>query len=181
MEGWNRADFYDRTGLLWINPSPNMRSLTAALLYPGIGLLETTNVSVGRGSDRPFEVIGAPWIDGQKLAAALREVNLAGVRFVPLRFTPSTSTHAGKECGGVQILIDDWHRFEPLATGIAIACQLKKIYPTDWLSRRYQALLAHPPTWEALESGASPNQIMQLWTKELQAFSAVRKKYLLYQ
>ena len=88
MSGWNRRDYYDMTLLNWVNPSPNMRSLTEALLYPGIGLLETTNVSVGRGTDTPFEVIGAPCIDGQKLAEQLNQAGLAGVRFVPVRFTP---------------------------------------------------------------------------------------------
>src|SRR5262249_26202983 len=156
LEGWRRGDTYDRTGLLWVNPSPNMRSLTAALLYPGIGLLETTNLSVGRGTDRPFELIGAPWLDGRRLAEALAQSRLQGVRFVPTRLTPSGSVHAGKECGGVQIIVDDWQRFAPLETGLAIACQLKRLYPADWQSKRYLVLLAHPPTFEALERGDSP-------------------------
>ena len=94
-----------------------MRSLTQALLYPGIGLLETTNVSVGRGTDQPFEWIGAPWLDGPRLAAALAERDLPGVRFVPVSRTPASSTHAKKECGGVQIIVDDWATFEPVQRG----------------------------------------------------------------
>src|SRR5262249_36884484 len=117
VQGWRRADLFDATGLTWVNPSPNMRSLTAARLYPGVGLLETTNVSVGRGTDRPFEVLGAPWLDGRKLVAELAKEALPGVRFVPVRFTPTGSTHAGKECGGVQLYIDDWAEFESLPVG----------------------------------------------------------------
>src|SRR5690606_11706119 len=101
MERWNRGDYYDATGLLWINPSPNMRNLHEAVLYPGIGLLETTNVSVGRGTDTPFEVLGAPWIDARRLASELNAAGLPGVAFVPIRFTPDTSKHAGEECGGI--------------------------------------------------------------------------------
>src|SRR5437879_8148306 len=105
MEGWRRAMWFDATGLVWINPSPNMRSLTEATLYPGIGLLETTNLSVGRGTDTPFEVIGAPWLDGRKLAEHLNGLGLPGVRFVPIRFTPASSVHRGNICGGINILI----------------------------------------------------------------------------
>ena len=102
IENWRRDDFYDATGLMWINPSPNMRSLNEAVLYPGIGLLETTNVSVGRGTDTPFEVIGAPWIDARRLAAHLNKSGLPGVRFVPIRFQPGASKFAGETCQGGQ-------------------------------------------------------------------------------
>src|SRR5262249_50794951 len=113
VEGWRRGDMLDRTGLTWVNPSPNMRCLTAALLYPGIGLLETTNLSVGRGTERPFEWIGAPWIDGNRLASALTRLDLGGVRFVPMRLTPSSSVFKGDSCGVVNIIVDDWARFRP--------------------------------------------------------------------
>ena len=99
---------YDRTGLIWVNPSPNMRSLTEALLYPGVGLLEATNLATGRGTDTPFERVGAPWIEPSDLARALNDASIPGVRFVPIRFTPSERQYAGERCGGVQILIDDW-------------------------------------------------------------------------
>jgi uncharacterized protein YbbC (DUF1343 family)/CubicO group peptidase (beta-lactamase class C family) len=180
IEGWNRSDLFDRTNLLWINPSPNMRALPAALLYPGIGLLETTNVSVGRGTDRPFEILGAPWIDGRRLAAALASAHLPGVRFVPLRFTPKSSTHAGKECGGVQIFLDDWRQFQALPLGITIAYHLRKLYPEQWQIKRYGVLLAHPPTLQALQRGEEPEQIMKLWQQDLERFQKVRKEYLLY-
>ncbi len=181
MVGWHRADLYDRTGLNWINPSPNMRSLAAALLYPGIGLLETTNLSVGRGTDRPFEMIGAPWLDGRRLAEALAGAGLAGVRFVPTRFTPASSTFAGKECGGVQIYLDDWQRFSPLDTGLTVAYQLHRLYPKEWQVQRYGRLLGHPATLEALQRGESPAQIRQLWKPGLEAFLATRKGFLLYE
>jgi uncharacterized protein YbbC (DUF1343 family)/CubicO group peptidase (beta-lactamase class C family) len=180
VEGWRREDLFDRTDLIWINPSPNMRTLAAALLYPGIGLLETTNVSVGRGTDRPFELVGAPFIDGRRLAQSLDRARLPGVRFVATRFTPKSSTHAGKECGGVQIFLDDWRRFEPMPVGIRIACELQRLYPQQWQSRRYGALLAHPPTLEALQRGDSPEQIMKLWQPDVDRFRDLRKRYLLY-
>ncbi|HVF89499.1 MAG TPA: exo-beta-N-acetylmuramidase NamZ domain-containing protein, partial [Blastocatellia bacterium] len=123
MEGWRRADYYDATGLAWVNPSPNMRSLTQAVLYPGIGLLEMTNVSVGRGTDSPFEVVGAPWINEMKLGEALNRAGLAGVRFVPVRFTPRQSRFTGEECGGVNIIVTDRNSFRPVATGLEIAYQ----------------------------------------------------------
>jgi uncharacterized protein YbbC (DUF1343 family) len=180
IEGWKRAELFDRTGLSWINPSPNMRSLAAALLYPGIGLLETTNVSVGRGTDRPFEVIGAPWLNGQRLAEELRGANLPGVRLVPVRFTPTSSTHAGKECGGVQIYLDDWGQFEPLRTGITVAWALRKLFPNDWQRQRYGVLLGHQKTLEALERGDTPEQIIALWQADLQEFKKRRTGFLLY-
>ncbi len=180
VEGWRRGDLFDRTGLAWVNPSPNMRSLAAALLYPGIALLETTNISVGRGTDRPFEMIGAPWLDGQRLAASLNEANLPGVRFVPVRFKPASSVHADKECGGVQIFIDDWQRFESLKTGITIACQLKRLFPNDWQTKRYSVLLGHQATFEALERGAGPAEIQDQWKEDLSRFLSIRRLYLLY-
>jgi uncharacterized protein YbbC (DUF1343 family) len=179
MEGWRRGDLFDRTGLVWTNPSPNMRGLSAALLYPGIGLLETTNISVGRGTDRPFEVIGAPWLDGRRLAAALNRAGLPGVRFVPTRFTPASSTHAGKECGGVQIYLDDWGRFEPLSVGMTVAVELRLLAP-EWRLDRYGVLLGHPPTLAALKKGEPAARIVQSWQDELARFLAVRKRYLLY-
>jgi uncharacterized protein YbbC (DUF1343 family) len=181
MEGWRRADLFDRTGLFWVNPSPNMRNLTAALLYPGVGLLETTNVSVGRGTDRPFEIFGAPWIEARKLADELAKMSLPGVRFVPTRFTPNSSTHAGRECGGVQIMIDDWERFESLPAGLAIACTLWKLFPNKWEIDQYQALLANRPTLEALRRGDPPQQIQRLWRRDLEKFKEARKAYLLYE
>jgi uncharacterized protein YbbC (DUF1343 family) len=102
------------------------------------------------------------------------------VRFVPTRFTPTSSTYAGKECGGVQIYLDDWNGFSSSSTGLTIACELRRLYPNDWKARGYQKLLAHPPTYEALTRGDSPEQIGRLWQTEIEAFLKIRRKYLLY-
>jgi uncharacterized protein YbbC (DUF1343 family) len=180
MSGWNRRDYYDMTLLHWVNPSPNMRSLTEALLYPGIGLLETTNISVGRGTDTPFEVIGAPYIDGQKLAEQLNQAGLAGVRFVPIRFTPKSSKFANEECGGVNIVITDRHWFRPVATGTEIAYQLHKLYTTVWKVDDYLRLLVNRDTLAALKEGKTASEIIARWQKGLAEFQQTRQKYLLY-
>jgi uncharacterized protein YbbC (DUF1343 family) len=180
MEGWRRGMFFDQTGLTWVNPSPNLRSLTEALLYPGIGLLETTNVSVGRGTDRPFEWIGAPWLDGQRLASALQEEKLAGVRFVPLRLTPNYSMHKGKSCGGVLFIIDDWGRFEPIQTGLAVAGALRSLYPQEWDIDSFDKLLCHAATWRGVKDGARWRDLERNWASDLKKFVELRKKYLIY-
>ncbi|MFY9556945.1 MAG: exo-beta-N-acetylmuramidase NamZ domain-containing protein [Blastocatellia bacterium] len=180
MEGWRRADYYDGTALTWINPSPNMRSLTEALLYPGIGLLETTNLSVGRGTDTPFEVIGAPWLDGQKLAEALNRAGLAGVRFLPIRFTPKASKFANDECSGVNIVITDRGAFRPVTVGVEIAYQLNRAYAGVWRVEDYLRLLANRATLAALKEGKSPSQIAATWQAGLAEFARTRQKYLLY-
>jgi uncharacterized protein YbbC (DUF1343 family)/CubicO group peptidase (beta-lactamase class C family) len=180
MEGWRRGDLYDRTNLTWINPSPNLRSLNAALVYPGIGLLETTNVSVGRGTERPFEWFGAPWLDGRRLAAALEEQGLPGVRFVPVDLTPAYSVHKGKFCGGVQLIVDDWSRFEPVRTGLAAACMLRKLYPKEWKVERFNLLLGHRATWQGLQRGVGWQDLERGWQTELTQFAELRKAYLLY-
>jgi uncharacterized protein YbbC (DUF1343 family) len=179
-EGWHRADYYDKTLLPWVNPSPNMRSLTQALLYPGIGLLEATNISVGRGTDQPFEWIGAPWLDGARLAAALAEHKLAGARFVPVSRTPASSVHAKTACDGIQIIVDDWARFEPVNTGISIAVELRRLYPNDWKIDRYNRLLGHAATFEGIKAGKSAEELERDWQGDLDAFKVRRQKYLLY-
>lgn len=180
VAGWRRADFFDRTGLLWVNPSPNMRSLTEALLYPGIGLLETTNVSVGRGTDTPFEVIGAPWLDGRRLAAELSQAELPGVCFVPIRFTPSSSTHAGQVCGGVNIVVIDRSQFDPLRTGLEIARRLHSLYGDQWQVRAYGRLLASSATLEALIAGKTISEIDAMNQARFQEFLQRRARFLLY-
>ncbi|HYE75809.1 MAG TPA: DUF1343 domain-containing protein, partial [Blastocatellia bacterium] len=180
VENWRRNQFFDSTGLTWVNPSPNMRSLTAATLYPGICLLEPTNVSVGRGTDTPFEIIGAPWIDGRKLAEVLNNSKLAGVRFVPVRFTPKSSVHQGKECGGVNIIITDRADFQPVLTGLEMAAQILKLYPKEFESDRFIRLLANEKVFAAFKQGSDARAMKQVWEDELQAFRAIRAKYLLY-
>ncbi|HJZ66515.1 MAG TPA: exo-beta-N-acetylmuramidase NamZ domain-containing protein [Blastocatellia bacterium] len=180
MEGWRRADYYDGTALTWVNPSPNMRNLTEALLYPGIGLLETTNLSVGRGTDTPFEVIGAPWVDGSKLAEALNRAGHAGVRFVPVRFTPKSSKFANEECGGVNIVVTDRGSFHPVATGIEIAYQLNRLHPGVWKLDDYLRLLVNRAALAALKQGKTPSEIATTWQTGLAEFASIRKKYLIY-
>lgn len=180
MEGWQRSVFFDATGLLWTNPSPNMRSLTEAVLYPGIGLLETTNLSVGRGTDTPFEVIGAPWLDGVKLARSLNEANLPGVRFVPVTFTPESSKFQRERCGGINIAITDRKTFRPVQTGLEIAVHLQKLYPGTWETKSYNRLLGHDETLKLLLAGQSVAQIEAAWQPDLQEFQRRRAKYLLY-
>jgi uncharacterized protein YbbC (DUF1343 family)/CubicO group peptidase (beta-lactamase class C family) len=180
VESWRRQDYLDRTGLLWVNPSPNMRSLAQAVLYPGIGLLETTNLSVGRGTDTPFEVIGAPWLDGIRLAGALNHSGLAGVRFVPIRFTPQSSKFAGQECGGVNISVIDRSRFHPVRTGLEIARHLHRLYPQDWEAKRFNGLLAHRTTLEAVVAGETVDRMESAWNADLQNFLQRRSRFLRY-
>jgi uncharacterized protein YbbC (DUF1343 family)/CubicO group peptidase (beta-lactamase class C family) len=180
MEGWRRGMWYDATNLTWVNPSPNMRSLNAAALYPGVGLLETTNVSVGRGTDTPFEIIGAPWLDGQRLASFLNNRKVAGVRFVPVRFTPQSSVFKNQECGGVNIIITDRARFHPVSTGLEIAVALRKLYPAEWKVDDYARLLVNARTLEAVKRADDPVEIARLWADDLNEFRRARARALLY-
>ena len=180
LEGWKRSMLFDRTGLTWVNPSPNMRSLSAALLYPGIGILETTNLSVGRGTERPFEWIGAPWLDGAKLAAGLAQEKLPGVRFVPVKMTPVSSVHKGKLCGGVHIFVDDWKRFEPVRTGLAVASTLHRLYPGDWKTERLNILLLHEATWKGVTGDVAWRDLEKNWRADLDGFARRRQAFLLY-
>ncbi|HYR90854.1 MAG TPA: exo-beta-N-acetylmuramidase NamZ domain-containing protein [Terriglobia bacterium] len=180
VENWRRESWFDETGLVWINPSPNMRSLTEATLYPGIGLLETTNVSVGRGTETPFEVVGAPWIDGRRLAAGLNGARLTGVRFVPVRFTPRASVHKDAECGGINIVITDRAQFEPITTGLEIAAQLLKMYPKDFAADKFRGLLVNQKVHDAFLQGADGRAMLQVWESDLAGFRVIRAGYLLY-
>ncbi len=152
-EGWRRDQFFDQTGLVWINPSPNMRSPTQALLYPGLGLLETTNLSVGRGTDSPFEFLGAPWLDSQKLAKELNAAKLPGVTFVPVQFTPTSSKFAGQLCNGIRVVITDRRHFEPMLTGWEVARQLRTLFPNNWEIGAYDRLLGSKEVLAAVKAG----------------------------
>ena len=180
IEGWKRDRFFDSTGQPWTNPSPNMRNLTQALLYPGIGLLETA-MSVGRGTDTPFEVVGAPYIDGVRLARRLNALGQAGVTFIPIRFTPSSSVHEGEPCGGVNIIVIDRRKLHAVPLGIGIARVLHELYPKQFPLAKVGRLLCHPPTLEALGQGKTLAQIEALWRTGLAKFTPRRAKYLLYE
>jgi uncharacterized protein YbbC (DUF1343 family)/CubicO group peptidase (beta-lactamase class C family) len=180
MDGWRRSMWLDETNLTWVSPSPNMRSLTEATLYPGIGLLETTNVSVGRGTDTPFELLGAPWIDGQQLSAYLNARGIPGVRFVPVRFTPTTSVFKGEECSGVNIIVTDRDKFHAVMNGLEIAVALHNLYPTQWKVDSYLRLLSNADTLAKLKQGATPVEIARSWADPLAQFRKARERVLIY-
>jgi len=180
MEGWQRGDWFDSTGLAWVNPSPNLRSLTEAALYPGVALIEGTNVSVGRGTDAPFELVGAPWIKSRELAAYLNARGIAGVRFVPVTFSPTASIYAGQKCEGLNLILTDRNALDAPELGVELATALRKHYPTDYKIERMMELLANQAAYDGLASGEDPRRIAQDWQEELEKFEHLRKKYLIY-
>ncbi len=180
MQGWLRGDWYDATGLVWINPSPNLRRLSEATLYPGVALVERTNISVGRGTDTPFEVLGAPWIDAVALAETLNRRNISGVRFVPIHFTPASATYASQVCNGVSILVTDRAALDAPELGIELASALHNLYPAEFKMEQMQTLLANPEVYQALVRGDDPRRIADEWREELDAFLKRRAPFLLY-
>ena len=180
MEGWQRGDWFDSTGLGWVNPSPNLRSVTEAALYPGVALIEGTNVSVGRGTDTPFELVGAPWVKSRELAAYLNGRGIAGVRFVPVTFTPTAAVYSGQECQGVNIILTDRNGFDAPELGMELAAALHKLYAADFKMERMQELLVNQSAYDALAAGEDPRRIAGDWMDGLAAFQKVREKYLIY-
>jgi uncharacterized protein YbbC (DUF1343 family)/CubicO group peptidase (beta-lactamase class C family) len=179
VEGWRRDLWLDQTGLPWTNPSPNMRNLTQATLYPGVGLLESA-LSVGRGTDTPFEVVGAPYADDVRLATELNEAGLAGVRFVPVRFTPQASTFRGQACGGVYMVVTDRQALRSVDLGLLLITTFQRLYPDDFALDRVRHLLRHEPTLQAVRDGKGLPEIKRLWAKGLADFETRRRDYLLY-
>ena len=180
MEGWLRGDWYDSTGLVWVNPSPNLRSLTQATLYPGVALVEGTNVSVGRGTDTPFELLGAPWVNARELARYLNERNLSGVRFVPVSFTPTASNYAGQKCEGVNIVLLERNTLDAPELGIELASALRKLYPQNYKMDRMIEILANQAVYDAIVQGRDPRRIAQDWQEQLEKSQQLRQKYLIY-
>jgi SSS family transporter len=180
VENWRRSQWWDATGLEWVNPSPNIRNLTEALLYCGVGFLETTNLSVGRGTDAPFEQFGAPWIDARKLATELNSRQVPGVRFVPVRFTPVSSKFAGEACQGVQIEVTDRRQLEPTAMGLEIAAALVKLHPDKWDCQAMSRLLGNRTVVEALAKGSDAESVQPGIDAALEEFQARRRQDLLY-
>jgi uncharacterized protein YbbC (DUF1343 family) len=181
MNGWQRGDWFDATGLTWTNPSPNLRSLREAILYPALGLIEETNVSVGRGTDTPFAYVGAPWMDGPALARALNARFLPGVRFVPVDFTPrSPYPYADQLCQGIELIVTDRNVVDSPELGLEIATVLYKLYADKFELNKIDTLLANRSVLEALQSGRDPQRIAEDWQQQLQDFDAKRKPYLLY-
>lgn len=188
-ENWRRDQWYDETGLPWVNPSPSMRSLTAATLYPGFCLLESTTVSMGRGTLKPFEQLGAPYIDGERLAAELNRAGIPGVRFEPVTFTPSAALfpgpasslkHRDQPCGGVRAVLTDRDRCPVVEIGIEIGLTLDRLYPEDFAIAEMARLLGHEETLAALQAGESRAQIRARWAAGLAEFEKRRRPVLLY-
>jgi uncharacterized protein YbbC (DUF1343 family)/CubicO group peptidase (beta-lactamase class C family) len=180
MRGWMRGDWFDSTGLEWINPSPNLRSLTEATLYPGVALVEGTNVSVGRGTDTPFELLGAPWVNGRELAQFLNARQIPGIRFVPVRFTPASSNYAGQVCQGISLVLSGREFLDSPELGIELAAALAKLYPEQFHMEKMIDILANGRVYDALEHGEDPHRIALDWQEDLKAFGQIRDRYLLY-
>jgi uncharacterized protein YbbC (DUF1343 family)/CubicO group peptidase (beta-lactamase class C family) len=181
MKNWRRDDWFDDTTLPWINPSPNMRNMNEAALYPGIGAIEGTNVSVGRGTDTPFEHVGAPWIDGVQLSDALNARAVAGVRFYPVRFTPASSKYANEECQGVFIIVTDRAALRPVRVGLEIASALSRMYPAQYQLDAAGRLFGSRDTLARVRSGDDPAAIAASWGAAEARWRRLRAKYLLYQ
>jgi uncharacterized protein YbbC (DUF1343 family) len=182
MQGWQRGDWFDSTGLSWINPSPNLRDLEEATLYPALGLIESTNLSVGRGTDTPFEIFGAPWIESRALAQFLNRRFLPGVRFLAVSFTPHESyPYAGELCNGVRVLVTDRNLFDAPELGLEIASALHRFYPEKFQLEKIDTLLKNQAVLNDLIAGDDPQRIAEGWRSALAAFELERQKALLYQ
>jgi uncharacterized protein YbbC (DUF1343 family)/CubicO group peptidase (beta-lactamase class C family) len=180
MDGYDRTDWYDETGLKWLDPSPNLRSLTETVLYPGVAMVEGSNVSVGRGTDRPFELLGAPWIDGGKLADELNGRRIQGVRFIPVDFTPASNKFAGEACHGVQIVLIDRQALDTPEMGVEIAAALYSLFPDQFQIDKTLPLIGARSVVDQIKAGIDPRRIEYNWQAALQQFLRMRGKYLLY-
>jgi uncharacterized protein YbbC (DUF1343 family) len=180
MKNWNRDHWFDATGLPWINPSPNMRNLIQATLYPGVGAIEGTNLSVGRGTDTPFEQVGAPWIDGVKLAEGLNARNLPGIRFYPVRFTPTASKYANQECGGVFMVVTDRMALRPVRLGVELASMIHKLHGAAFELESAQRLFGSKEGLARIRAGDEPAAVTAAWGVGESRWRLLRNKYLLY-
>jgi uncharacterized protein YbbC (DUF1343 family) len=181
MKNWRRQDWFDDTGLAWANPSPNMRNMVAATLYPGVGAIEGTNISVGRGTDTPFEQFGAPWIDGTELAAVLNARALPGIRFYPVTFTPAPGAKlAGQACHGVFMIVTDRDRLRPVRVGLEIATALSRRYGQQFRLEDAAALFGSKAMLERIRNGDDPAAIAASWAADEAKWRLMRAKYLLY-
>jgi uncharacterized protein YbbC (DUF1343 family) len=182
MKGWRRSMWYDRTGLKFIKPSPNMVSLEAAAVYPGLCLLEGTNISEGRGTPLPFTQFGAPWIDSARLAAELNILNLPGIRFKTASFTPVSSKYKNQRCNGVKVIITNRDLLEPYFSGILIVNEIYQMYPNDfqWRASHFDRLCGTSTIREAITNRSSLDEFREDWQAELKSFLQIRNKYLMY-
>ena len=180
MRGYQRTDWYDETGLLWVNPSPNLRTLNQTILYPGVAMVEGANVSVGRGTDTPFELLGAPWINARELADYLNGRKIQGVRFMPVEFLPKANRFENELCHGVQIVLIDRQALDSPALGVEIASALYRLYPNDFNLDKTLPLIGSWEVLQAIKDGQDPSSIVQNWQPSLEIFIKIRSKYLLY-
>jgi uncharacterized protein YbbC (DUF1343 family)/CubicO group peptidase (beta-lactamase class C family) len=180
MQGWMRGDWLDSTGVEWINPSPNLRSLTEAEVYPGVGLIEGTNISVGRGTETPFELVGAPWINAHEFAAYLNARQIPGVRFVPITFTPTSSNYSGQPCHGVNIVLTNREFLDAPEFGMELASALLKLYPQQYHVEKILDILASKAVYDELVRGEDPHRMDLDWQGDLLNFQKIREKYLIY-
>jgi uncharacterized protein YbbC (DUF1343 family)/CubicO group peptidase (beta-lactamase class C family) len=180
LENWKRDDWFDETGLVWINPSPNMRNMNQATLYPGVGAIEYSNISVGRGTDQPFEQVGAPWINGPQLADALNARRLPGIRFYPITFTPNSSKYANEECQGVFMMITNRNTLQPVRVGIELASALSSLYGEKYDPNNMWRLIGAEPIVERIRQGEDPAAIAARWSADEARWRRLRAKYLLY-
>jgi uncharacterized protein YbbC (DUF1343 family)/CubicO group peptidase (beta-lactamase class C family) len=180
MEGYRRQLWFDQTGLRWVNPSPNLRNLTQAILYPGVGMIESANLSVGRGTPTPFEIIGAPWISADRLARYLNRRCLPGVAFEPVTFTPGERPYARKCCEGVRIKVTDRAALNVPALGVELAAALYRLYPGKFQLGETLSMIGSRQVIQAIKNGEDPNAIQRRWQPRLEAFRRLRAKYLLY-
>ncbi len=180
MQGYGRTRWFDETGLAWVNPSPNLRSLTEATLYPGVAMAEGANVSVGRGTETPFEVVGAPWIDASKLASYLNDRKIPGIRFEPADFVPVSSNYTNQPCHGARIILTDRLALDAPYLGIEIISALYRLNPREFRLDDTAGLAGGSRIMDEIKNGADPRAIRQAWQKELDEFGKLRAKYLLY-
>ncbi len=180
MRGYRQSDWFDETGLTWVNPSPNLRDLAETVLYPGVAMVEPANVSVGRGTDRPFEVLGAPWINGPELARYLNARRIQGVRFMPMDFTPTSSKFAHQTCHGVQIMLIDRQALNSPEMGVELSSALYHLYPNDFEIDKTILLVGSHKILDEIKQGVDPREIAYQWQQPLMTFKKMRSKYLLY-
>jgi uncharacterized protein YbbC (DUF1343 family)/CubicO group peptidase (beta-lactamase class C family) len=180
MEGYRREMWFDETGIAWVNPSPNLRSLTQAIFYPGVALAEASNVSVGRGTPTPFEVLGAPWIRSEELTNYLRARQIPGVEFAPVAFTPDSNRFTGQPCGGVRMILKNRDYLDAVRLGVEILCALHRLYPGQFETDKAVHLLGSRAAVQAIKEGQDPEAIAASWQPQLDEFRSRRKPYLLY-
>ena len=180
MKNWHRNYFFESTGIRWIPPSPNLRTTKGSILYPGIEILQNAGVSVGRGTETPFEEFGAPWLNGDDVAAALNERHLPGVHFAAKPFIPIAGLYAGQRCGGVAIRVTDRSAVRSMRVGLEIAAILRKLYAQPFDVSKLITLVGNSDTIQQLQSGIAPERIVASWADGLTAFEQIRRKYFLY-